>query len=318
MWLKSYLKSDHDRPLWAFAADELIALNILADDRAVIDKDLRLHVFLQSWHSNACTCPLPKDLADMMKAALDRDVQLEGLSFKREVQRQLPIWYHIKSRARDRGVFNNGQEVKCLKEQHHVISVGDAETLAKRLETNLHRHRRNCACDACKLTRDESPGCLSPHKCYTKARNLLNTLQDKWNPLKPHPGDEPAPDTPERPITEEETLFDPLPADTNKLEDAYRIFCNKERGSQSPPNLDRLVEPDEEEVVVYTDGSAINNGQANARAGAGIFYGSDDIRNRAIQVPPELRQTNQVGEILAVIAAVEDNPKDVPLKIYSD
>ncbi|KAJ7172881.1 ribonuclease H-like protein [Mycena crocata] len=77
-------------------------------------------------------------------------------------------------------------------------------------------------------------------------------------------------------------------------------------------------EPDEETITAYTDGSAINNGKENAQAGAGVYYGPDDGRNRAIRVPTELRPSNNVGELLAIKDAVERNPRDIPITIASD
>lgn len=50
-WLKSYLCFGPDRLLWAFAAEELQALNILGTYRDKVDKQLRLNIFLQSWSS---------------------------------------------------------------------------------------------------------------------------------------------------------------------------------------------------------------------------------------------------------------------------
>ncbi|KAJ6533195.1 hypothetical protein B0H19DRAFT_965220, partial [Mycena capillaripes] len=118
-WLKSYLKHGPDRPLWAFAADELQALNILGKYENVIDENLRLSVFLQSWNSKRSK--LPKDLNDLMKVALKHDVKIEGLAFTREIQRGLTIWYHIKSTA-NRGAFNRGTETICLKSKHRVVT----------------------------------------------------------------------------------------------------------------------------------------------------------------------------------------------------
>ncbi|KAK7016574.1 hypothetical protein R3P38DRAFT_2541930, partial [Favolaschia claudopus] len=185
-WLKSYLKFGTDRPLWAFAADELQAINILGKHGNVIDKNLRHSVFLQSWTS--ARTDLPKDLNDLMKVALERDVKMEGLAFSREVMRSLPIWYHIKSTAK-RGIFNRGKEVECLKRRHKVVSVGEAEALARRLDAQGHRSRSDCVCQSCTLTRVVCAGCSSPHACFSKARTLLNTLPDKWNPLAPQPED---------------------------------------------------------------------------------------------------------------------------------
>jgi ribonuclease HI len=77
-------------------------------------------------------------------------------------------------------------------------------------------------------------------------------------------------------------------------------------------------DPDAETVIVYTNGSAFNNGGENPNAGAGVFYGEGDARNRAIRVPIELNPSNQVGELLGAKEAVEDCRQDVPLEIISD
>jgi ribonuclease HI len=76
------------------------------------------------------------------------------------------------------------------------------------------------------------------------------------------------------------------------------------------------VEPDED-TVDYTDGSATSNGRPDARAGSGAYYGQDDLRNLAIRVPSELKQSNNVAEILAIKETIEYNPKDITLRIRS-
>ncbi|KAK7015410.1 hypothetical protein R3P38DRAFT_2543589, partial [Favolaschia claudopus] len=80
---------------------------------------VRHSVFLQSWIS--ARTALPKDLNKLMKTALQRNVQLEGLAFTREVMRALPIWYHVKSTA-ERGVFNRGDAVICFKTNHKIVN----------------------------------------------------------------------------------------------------------------------------------------------------------------------------------------------------
>ncbi|KAI0686285.1 ribonuclease H-like protein, partial [Cytidiella melzeri] len=72
-----------------------------------------------------------------------------------------------------------------------------------------------------------------------------------------------------------------------------------------------------EAVTIYTDGSCINNGDFNARAGAGVWYGLNDARNLSIRVPGPI-QTNQVGEILAVQQAAARTPPFALLHIVSD
>jgi ribonuclease HI len=69
---------------------------------------------------------------------------------------------------------------------------------------------------------------------------------------------------------------------------------------------------------VYTDGSAIDNDTDDVKAGAGVYFGEGDPRNRSIRVPDEMWPSNQVGEILAIKEAVETAPLNVPLRIYSD
>ena len=73
-----------------------------------------------------------------------------------------------------------------------------------------------------------------------------------------------------------------------------------------PPNTD-----------VYTDGSCIRNGLDTARAGCGIWFGPHDIRNASIRVAgPE--QSNQMGELLAVLHAIKNHPLDAAITIRSD
>lgn len=58
-------------------------------------------------------------------------------------------------------------------------------------------------------------------------------------------------------------------------------------------------------TVVYTDGSCLGNGQEGAAAGAGVFWGADDPRNRSVRVPGAC-QTNQRAELYAVLLAMEE------------
>ncbi|KAK6988349.1 hypothetical protein R3P38DRAFT_2454366, partial [Favolaschia claudopus] len=187
------------------------------------------NVFLQSWTS--ARTELPKDLNDLMKVALERDVKMEGLAFSREVMRSLPIWYHIRSTAK-RGIFNRGTQVECLKRRHKVltvVSVGEAEALARRLDVQGHRSRSDCVCQSCTLTRTVCAGCSSPHACFTKARALLNTLPesepDKWNPLVPQPEDYEGEAEQTLPQTgENQQLFPVKITDGSGLTGAFRIF----------------------------------------------------------------------------------------------
>ncbi|XP_067633911.1 ribonuclease H1-like [Eurosta solidaginis] len=73
-----------------------------------------------------------------------------------------------------------------------------------------------------------------------------------------------------------------------------------------------LFEIDSEDyVIVYTDGSCINNGRPDASAGLGVYFGENHPLNAALPVTG--RVTNNVGEIQAAIHAIEA-AKDIDIK----
>ncbi len=51
--------------------------------------------------------------------------------------------------------------------------------------------------------------------------------------------------------------------------------------------------------------------------GAGVWFGLRDPRNCTIRVPGE-HQSNQIGELAAVIVAIQETPHFQPLEIISD
>jgi ribonuclease HI len=86
----------------------------------------------------------------------------------------------------------------------------------------------------------------------------------------------------------------------------YKKFDTKEEAEQFI-RPDILFNPD---YYVYTDGSCINNGRVNAKAGIGIYFGPDDIRNVSKRI--EGKQTNNRAELTALIEAyyiIEDDIK---------
>ncbi|KAJ3748252.1 ribonuclease H-like domain-containing protein, partial [Lentinula raphanica] len=68
----------------------------------------------------------------------------------------------------------------------------------------------------------------------------------------------------------------------------------------------------------YTDGSCQHNGSDEAKAGAGIYYGEDNILNKSIRIPDNLPQTNQTGEIISTKVAATDVDPGHSLTILSD
>ncbi|KAJ6615746.1 hypothetical protein B0H10DRAFT_1800811 [Mycena sp. CBHHK59/15] len=290
----------------------ILSVKALGAD-ANIEKTLRMNPYLQTW--SPTKADLSKDLQKMMKVGEKYELQLEDIAISREIQRDMPIWYHKKSSATC-ALFNLGPKVKCLRKNHGTRLVRDVETLSHRLGSNRHRARRDCDCNACKETRRECRpgGCRNPHKCYLRARAMLSSLQNKWNPLQPQPEDyEEEPGVNGGPEQDPDMMefnpnvkVDPIhPRRTSRgaITDAFHIFTkpleNPEM-SNSAPDTRHVLNPNMEMITVYTDGSASGNGTDGVRAGTGIYYGEDDPRNRAIKVPDEWGPSNQVGEVLGV------------------
>jgi ribonuclease HI len=70
-------------------------------------------------------------------------------------------------------------------------------------------------------------------------------------------------------------------------------------------------------IVIYIDGSSLNNGQPNARAGYGVYFGPQDSRN----VSAPLRdgaQTNQRAELMAAITALRSVDESAHVQLKSD
>jgi len=164
-------------------------------------------------------------------------------------------------------------------------------------------------------------GCTHPHGCIKMAQKLINAIALRWRPTVPdngqtpvQPGRENAPEI----ALEETELVVSNQTETTDLEASIRIFTdakdtvedieqNESMGEQNPGN----------ETIVYTNGSCLNNGTAEARVGSGIWFGNDDPRNMAIRVPGE-KQSNQIGELLAILYAVRTAPRNILLRIQSD
>ena len=78
-----------------------------------------------------------------------------------------------------------------------------------------------------------------------------------------------------------------------------------DRISLTPANrqLQRGINLENVNTVVYTDGACMHNGKMNARCGgSGVWIEANNALNKAIGVPGN-KQSNQIGEITAVVAA---------------
>ena len=85
-------------------------------------------------------------------------------------------------------------------------------------------------------------------------------------------------------------------------------------------------------LVIYTDGSSLNNQGDNSIAGVGVYFGDNDSRNYSEPLGPLLdeigvdgvmvKQTNQQAEMMAIVKAIEiclhDRAFPPPLEIRTD
>jgi ribonuclease HI len=67
-------------------------------------------------------------------------------------------------------------------------------------------------------------------------------------------------------------------------------------------------------IMIYTDGSAIKHKHEGWKAGAGVFYGDRNTRNRALQVNGPA--TNQRAELAAVLHCLQNEER--PMHIFTD
>ncbi|KAJ3739259.1 hypothetical protein DFH05DRAFT_1407723, partial [Lentinula detonsa] len=292
-WLQSYLDISENRATWAYVADALIAQNI-PNKYANLEEHSKINIFLQTWKTQ--TSKLPKDLKNMIEVAKKFGTRLEGLAFLKNITREMPVWYHAE--APETSKSYNQQQNKCLRENHNVRTVGNMEHEAKKIHTIRHSRRRNCRCTECATAR--TLNCKSPYKCFSRANEIMKTLPPKWNPTV-GPQNEDRMD--QNQALGEGIKFDYRITTEGTLADAFRIFTEGKTTNELI-NQNHYQEK-EETITIYTDGLCINNGNDNAKAGAGIFCPTHNNLNRAIRIPQSSPQTNQSGEILSIKEAVK-------------
>jgi ribonuclease HI len=69
--------------------------------------------------------------------------------------------------------------------------------------------------------------------------------------------------------------------------------------------------------MVYTDGACLNNGKQNTQCSSGVWFDHRDPKNLAIKIPGE-NQSNQIGELAAIIVVANAVNPYQPLKIITD
>jgi ribonuclease HI len=72
-----------------------------------------------------------------------------------------------------------------------------------------------------------------------------------------------------------------------------------------------------EQITIYTDGSCMNNGKQNTACGGGIWISDNNPLNKTISIPGN-KHSNQIGELTAVLVALQSVNPLTPLKIITD
>ncbi|KAJ7244523.1 hypothetical protein C8J57DRAFT_1083029 [Mycena rebaudengoi] len=299
MWLKTYLSFGDDRPQWCFAVDEMLALFPLAVDADVVDKAMRTNPYLQRWgpklKDKTGVKGIGKDLKKMFNVGEMYGISQDAIAISREIQRNMPIWYHAHSNG-SRGIFNRSEGIiACLKVNHKIRTVGDAELLAEKLNTRRHTPGQS---ESCSFTRVVT-GCENPGLCYEKCKTMLDVLDEKWDPRYKQPEDDEDEIAPQANNDPDTVEFDPRITTHGTTADTFRIFTMGDWNEYSyAPDVCHETGPNDTEITAYTDGSALNNGTADVAAGTGVFFGENDDRNLSLRIPNELNPSNQVAEMI--------------------
>ncbi|OJT10530.1 Transposon TX1 uncharacterized 149 kDa protein [Trametes pubescens] len=299
MWLKAYLAIGTERPLWALVADDLFA-RATPIDAHPREMELRVNPFLQNWSPR--TRSLGPELKALVQTAKKFGLRQEGLAFSKEILRRMPIWDHAQGdRTTGRSLASRSAATACLKKNHKVRTVGDCEKIAAVIRDSTHRDARDCTCRQCEacVVRD---GCSNPHRCYTRASQLMATLPPKWDPRGAHPEDLERLDGEEGEGDGTATPFDRRVTTHGLIADTFRIFTDRGTPTYNG-RLDGMSVENGTEVTVATDGACLGNGNKDAAAGAAVFVGEGHPSNIAIRLPDSMDSTNQTGEMVASLLA---------------
>ena len=313
-WLKAYLDLSPFRPNWTFVIDAII--NHIRPDEELVSHSTNFS--LTSWSPptrgyRART--LPSCVLKLIKTA---KLAFAPLKLSRRLKLQLPAWFHMGAPPR---TYHKSKD-ECLKHTHKITKVKNLMKLCKRLRPANQDHApwHNCKCPNC--TKDREDGCKNPHKCASTAEAIILKLSAKLNPTAPSQKD--GLTLTHRRLEKnaradiangDELTFNPSVTIRTNLSECFRIFP-----SQPTPDLPALRLAQDNNIApitIFTDRSCLHNSRHNAVCGAGVWIANGHPLNKAIRVPgPE--QSNQTGEIAAIVVALQTSPPSADLTIISD
>src|SRR5882724_6870327 len=161
--------------------------------------------------------------------------------------------------------------------------------------------------DYVKKRRQGTIGKCKKHNCLKMGEKLLETLGDKWNPVKCTPYKDNLDHTPKRKEANESIRSGPTLYNPDVTE----------KGDENLKPVHRKHTYPQKQWTLYTDGACLEGNTSIAKAGAGTFCLEDETKNHALRVPGP-SQTNQRGELLAIVKALSLVPKGDELTIITD
>jgi hypothetical protein len=168
---------------------------------------------------------------------------------------------------------------------------------------------RECACRDC--VDDRETGCIDLNTCRKSAANFILALKQKWR-LKLEMINK---DTEEYvfPSEEEEERMDIREGRTRRrqfrdrmeiksLKKGFRVFADLTDLSDKLPKAQKKdsapIQQGRANITVYTNSFCRNNGNLDAKAGAGVWFGQNDPRNIKARVPDFLLQSNNTVVVM--------------------
>ncbi|KAI0348933.1 hypothetical protein OH77DRAFT_1491284, partial [Trametes cingulata] len=238
----------------------------------------------------------------MIKTADKYGVRVEAPNPSKALRDALPIWYH-QGFTLGRAPANSVSS-RCLRDRHQVTTTAQCARVASRLAEARTEHatRKDCPCHDCDWDR-RVLCCDNPHRCAAAAQKLVARLSPKWHPERRSNNDgltltaSRARRNKAARVDKGRILFDPTVTVGTPLAGMFRVFTESRsdvpKVALRPP---RRFQVDAEDTEVYTDGSCLENGMDDARAGSGIWFRLGDARNAGVRVPGSV-QSNQSGEV---------------------
>jgi ribonuclease HI/exonuclease III len=324
-WLKPLLDFSPNRPTWAHATDAILS-HFTANSNTVKDRQVMILYFLQNWTVKGnSSSSLPAWIKSILNDAKLYRVAFRPIKLTPDLKRKLPIWFHLGLPPGTLG-GPNSKASKCLRRNHKVRTVSDIEAIAEYGRLTLshstkHFPRRPC-CEPCTFIRT-THDCAFPYDCFTLAHSLYNQLSAKWHPAHEGPSDglsltkKQIKRNWKRKGTQRTFTFDPSVSTGDDLSNCFRLLTDPNHipaDTAEWPISRRIHRPT---VTFYTDGSCLANGSTEAAAGAGVWVAPNHPWNASVRVQGD-SQSNQAGELTAILTALRTAPRTTPVRIVSD